>query len=144
MVERINLDRLREKCPDIAFFEMFDGEAHLGSSDRGTIFVVEKFSERTSDERLIEDIRFVTSEMVSNASYHGNNLNPHKKIRINCGWMGILFYGVVQDEGAGFDINNPHYHAGPPEGGMGIDLSRERVDLLYNIGNTVFFVKKVT
>lgn len=143
MTEILQLTGLMEKCSTLKYLTISNDQVHSDFPGLGVSFVLDEFTKRVNNEALIEDMRFITSEMISNAFYYGNQFNKDKKIMIYCGWIKNNFYGVVQDEGEGFDINNPHYHASPPDGGMGIELSRKKVDLLYNFGNAVFFVKKV-
>jgi len=102
--------------------------------------VVDEFRKRTPNEELITDIRFVSGEMINNARYHGNNLNPSKNIMIDVAWKGNDFYLVVKDEGEGFDMENPKIKDGPPESGLGIILSKRKADLVYNFRDSASYV----
>lgn len=105
-------------------------------------FVLEEWKKKVSDDREVIKLRFVVDEMIKNACFWGNEFVPWKKFTIGCGWVDDIFYCVVKDQGKGFDINNPAYHA-ESEGG-GIIGSRRRVDALYNFGDNAsyFCVRK--
>jgi serine/threonine-protein kinase RsbW len=99
-------------------------------------FVVGNFREKSIYRE--EDVRICASELIKNAIEHGNNHDHSKHVKISCLWKGSTFYFTVQDEGPGFDVDNPPFVPGssgiPPEGGMGLDMVRIKSDLLYNYG----------
>ncbi len=106
-------------------------------------FVVKNFKKKVKDETMIEDVRFAAGEMVANAIEHGNKRDETKLVKIYCSWFGDDFYFVVQDEGEGFDIENPRYKHSPPEGGLGIIYTKQRMDLVYNFEDSASYLCKI-
>jgi len=102
--------------------------------------LMKEFKRKTSDENLIWNTKFVLTEMIDNAIYHGNHLDTSKKIKINMAWKKNNFYFVVQDEGQGFNMKNPRRSPGPPESGLGIFYSKRKADLVYNFGDSASYV----
>ncbi len=106
-------------------------------------FTTENFTTESSDANLINDVRVASGEMISNAIKYGNRRDPSKKIRIYCTWVDNNFYMVVQDEGYGFDIDNPKYRGVPiPKGSLGISYAKQRVDILYNFQDSASYLCK--
>ncbi|MBN2458958.1 ATP-binding protein [Candidatus Woesearchaeota archaeon] len=107
-------------------------------------FVTDNFKKKNSNAQLAEDVRVASSELIANAIDYGNRKDPGKKLRLFCSWVKNRFYFAVQDQGEGFDIDNPLLQGfPPPEGGIGLMLARDRVSLLYNFkDNASYFCKK--
>ncbi len=110
--------------------------------DNARDLVVEQFKRKTSDPKLIDDVWFISGEMITNSVQHGNHLSWDKSVEVYCGWQGNKFYFAVKDHGRGFDIDNPVYHISPPDGGLGICYSRRRAELVYNFKDNVSYVCK--
>jgi anti-sigma regulatory factor (Ser/Thr protein kinase) len=102
-------------------------------------FVLENFCERVRDTNLFGNIRFSAGEMINNARYHGNKLDEDKKVIVYCLWKDDAFYFAVQDEGDGFDMDNPEYRSSPPDGGMGIDFTRKKMTDVYNFRDSASY-----
>lgn len=108
-------------------------------------FILDCFNQefRAKDSIEEDDIRFAAGEMVANAIYYGNNYDSSKKIRLACSWIDDCFYFVVGDEGNGFDIENPEYKGMPvPMGSLGIAYTKQRMDLVYNFGDSAAYCVK--
>jgi len=104
-------------------------------------FVLDKFQQGSSlSDSLKDDIRFVVSEGIANAAVWGNCLDPSKKIKIFTLWKGKYFYLVIKDEGKGFDINNPIYHASPPEGSLGLMYMKKLAEMVYNFNDNALYI----
>lgn len=92
------------------------------------------------DSRNYDRVRVAAGELLANAIYHGNERDPSKLVRVYCLWRRY-FYLAVCDDGPGFDINDPPFVAGrsgmPPEGGLGIEVTKQKTDVLYNDGAAV-------
>lgn len=102
------------------------------------------------DEEAYSDLKLVFSELLFNAVIHGNkydsNKHVHLKLRVKFGNV----YGVVSDEGTGFDYNklilgfdtNDNLYE---ENGRGIRLVLSLVDKAgFNVaGNQIEFQKRV-
>ena len=56
-------------------------------------------------EEMEANVLVSLSEAVNNAIFHGNNMNPLKKIRIQMLKDENLFSFVVEDEGNGFNLS---------------------------------------
>ncbi|MBI2968649.1 MAG: ATP-binding protein [Bacteroidetes bacterium] len=81
------------------------------SSTTDNIVLVEKMiddicSEFDLDENNYGNILVAVTEAVNNAIYHGNKLNPSKKVRVSFEPGEDKLSFTVEDEGMGFDYNN--------------------------------------
>ncbi len=103
-------------------------------------FVTEEFNKKPSHRQ--DDVRVAAGEIIANAILYGNNRDPLKQIEIYCLWKEKVFYFAVKDQGSGIDINNPPFVPGrsgsAPDGGMGIEVTKMKTDLLYSQGSTVY------
>ncbi len=116
---------------------------HDSYPEEAISFVIDNFRSRIKNDSLVNDIRVAASEMIANAIDYGNKRNPLKKLKVYCSWFGDKFYFVIQDEGGGFDIDKPKYQGGPqPEGGLGIEYTKQRMNLVYNFGDSASYVCK--
>lgn len=109
-------------------------------------FVLSEFQKKS--QQRINDVRVAAGELIANAIQYGNDHDPAKLINIFCLWKEGVFYFAIQDEGEGFDVNDPPFVAGksgvPPEGGMGIAVARGKLDFLGNLDSrTVLGAVKV-
>ena len=142
LIRKLNFKKI-SKNPGASTFSFATPESG-GYFSEGSQFILDNFSKRTSDERLIEDVRFVSDELVANAVEHGNIRDSNKKINIFCLWLKDKFYFVVQDEGKGFDLSRPKYRSmPPPEGSLGLKYSKQRLDLVYNFQDSCSYACKV-
>lgn len=74
--------------------------------ERAIDYIEDFAAEHGLDEDLMERLRLVGSEAVTNAIEHGNALDESKKVTL---WMGIVDGFVelrVTDEGPGFTIDS--------------------------------------
>ena len=121
----------------------FQTATHVGDRDDISDFVVQEFKKRTSNEKLIEDIFFISGELANNSNEYANNYNSSKKITVSCLWKSPEeFYFVVKDEGKGFDVANSKRFGGDPMGGCGIYWSKQRSNILYNFNDAAVYVGK--
>ncbi|MBN2052027.1 ATP-binding protein [Candidatus Woesearchaeota archaeon] len=108
-------------------------------------FFVQNFKQRSNDQKMINDVRIASGELIANAIDYGNKKDSWKKLRLYCLWVRRKFYFVIQDQGAGFDIDEPVFKGfPPPEGSAGLAISRQRVDLLYNFRDCASYCCKKT
>jgi serine/threonine-protein kinase RsbW len=89
-------------------------------------------SAHTSDEDRIYQIVLLTSEAVTNAIEHGNQLDPTKQVHVDMIVENGCLTVSVQDEGAGFSrttVRDPLTEDNLfKEGGRGIFLIEEMAD----------------
>ena len=104
-------------------------------------FVTGEFGKRSSTRG--DDVRAAAGETIVNAIIHGNDNDPSKQISVFCLWRNKIFYVAIKDDGLGFDLDKPPFIKGksgiPPEGGIGLSVTRQRTDLLYNFGDSVTY-----
>lgn len=142
LIRKLNLKKI-SKNPKTSKFS-FSTPEFEGYNSEGTQFILNRFSTKVSDEGLIDDLRVVSNEFISNAVDHGNRGDPNKKINIFCLWVKDKFYFAVQDEGPGFDIRNPIFLSPPPpEASLGLKYSQQRLNLIYNFNDSCSYACKV-
>ncbi len=119
----------------------FSFERDAYQSERAaTEYVVQQAMEKTSSRDLLEKIRFVAGEMISNAREYGNKLDPKKDVQIDHCWKGNDFYFVVRDHGEGFNMDSPPEHGTGFESGIGIRESKKSADIVYNFQDSAAYV----
>lgn len=57
------------------------------------------------DDKLYHNILVSLTEAVNNALFHGNKLNPRKKVNICLCCNDVQIECIIKDEGLGFDLN---------------------------------------
>ena len=140
LIQKLNLNQI-SKNPNTSRFEF--PTPRLGENSKGTEFILENFRKKVDNKNLVNDIKITSNELISNASFHGNHLDSNKFIKIYCLWIKNKFYFVFKDEGNGFDILRPPKNGpSPPEGGLGLIYSKERVDKLYNFKDSCAYACK--
>ena len=92
------------------------------------------------DEQRLDDLRLLTSELVSNSVRHGSSLDDHP-IRVKVSVMDTHVRVTVIDSGAGFEVPSDPARPGI-DGGWGLFLVERLADRWGTDGNgatTVWF-----
>ena len=122
---------------------IFQTPTDYAYNENGINFVKKNFAIKNVTGSQLDDIRFAAGEMISNAVMHGNKRDSDKKIEIYCLWVEKNFYFVIKDEGKGFEIDNPLYGViCPPEGSLGIELTKSKMNLVYNFKDSASYICK--
>ena len=139
-MQKLSLAQILER-DNTQILEIFTPSENILFSNEVLNFVTDNFKLKSRNKDLITDVECATRQMIANAIEHGNKSDSSKKIKVYCSWVGKGFYFVVQDEGKGFDVENPP--AGDPEyGGLGLHYTKKMMDLVYNFNDSAVYLCK--
>ena len=100
------------------------------AASEASAFVLEVASSLGFSEDLTQQLLLVVGEAVANAAHHGNGLDPHRQVVVECAVEGNEVRLCVEDEGEGVPGDSLE-HAALPD------------DLMQTRGRGLFIMKTI-